>query len=171
VNHESTTDLQEKLLASDLFGNPRHTLWIKRLRSLSEEFESDCIFWNGDGGGELLRHRPDLEYPKTHITRIPQMQGMYHQNMINFVKQPILSPYYTPSIWEDVFKHYDPDMMTDGIDLRPEIGERLTGGTVWWPETNPSPEPYDYDLNVDPVELFFSGLFKDGSIKELDYPD
>jgi hypothetical protein len=153
VNRESTEDLQEKLLACDLFGNPRHTLWMTSLRSLINELGSDVIIWNGSGGGEILQHRPNLEYPYTHITRVPLMQGLYHQNAINFLGQPALSPYYTPEMWENVFKHFNPGMMDRGLDVRPRIGEILHGDEVRWPQENPSPDPYIYDLDTDPVEF------------------
>lgn len=170
-NRESTKDLQKKLLSSDLLMDPRHCRWVKKLKELTEEMDSDCIFWNGDGGGELLQHRPDLEYPKTHLTRVPSKQGMYHQTVLNFTQTPLLTPYHSPKIWDDVFAHYEPSMMSDGMDVRPQIGEIFCGNDIWWPDRNPTPDAYQYNLNVSAVELFLSGLYEDVGIEKINYPN
>ena len=67
---------------------------------------------------------------------------------------PLLSPYHTEQIWNDVYRHHDPEFLSRGEDLRPELGRQLHGGDVWWPDRNPSPSQYRYTKQKNVPEMY-----------------
>lgn len=161
-NDESLDDLQRKLVAADLMADPRHLRWLSSFKELVQDFGGDCIIWSGTSADAIHAYHRDFHtaenYFDCHLRRVASWQAISHQVMANFVGVPQLSPYHSPEIWDDVYRHYDPDMMSPEMDLRPRIGKILSGGEVWWPNRNPGPSPYQYDFEFDPIQLFIDGV-------------
>lgn len=150
-NEESRDEFCQKIICSDLRSDPRHLRWYPTLQKIVDEHDGDVIFWCGTEGDTIYSYHVDFssvskeEYFDLHFERAANWQAITHQVTKNYTGAPAISPYHSPSIWEDLYQHYDPRMISKGDDLRPQLGEQLYGGDVWWPDRNPSPNPYSYD--------------------------
>lgn len=175
TNNETVTLLRKKLVCSDLMSDPRHIRWQVDLQTLVRELGGDCILWQGTEADTFNTYFPQFhesdDYFEGHLTRAASWQANFYQTTTNFVGVPVLSAYHSSGIWDDVYRHYDPAMMSRGMDIRPRIGDVLYADDVWWPEANPGPDPYEYNIGVDPVELFVSGLYDICGVDDFEYAD
>lgn len=171
-NEESFEDFKKKILCSDLYADLRHMRWIPTLKRIAKEFDYKCIFWSGTAADAIYSFHKDFhnkfkeEYFKVHMIRVGTFQGNYHQICKNFVGCPTLSPYHSKEIWEELYQHLDPSIITKDTDLRKEIGEKLFGRPVKWSEQNPSPEPYSYSFHFDSYK-FYVEYIKKGLTKNV----
>jgi hypothetical protein len=131
---ETPADLERKIVASDLYSDPAHIRWMPAMVRIREELGGRCIFWGGTMSGPAHffsgAHRrfdgADRDaFFGSHFQRTASWQGNYHQVFRNVVGSPYLSPYHSREIWDDVFRHVDPSVVTKDMDLRDAIGERL----------------------------------------------
>jgi len=154
-NEETETDLSNKIVAGDLFSNPRHMRWLPTLKKIGHAVGGKCFFWAGTMGNTLLvfsrnYHRGSIDhFYKTQFSRGAAWQGNSHQVHKNFTGFSLLSPYHSQELWENVFFRYDHSGLCAGTDFRDKIGEALAGRTVIWPGSNPSPPLYTYAKDVD----------------------
>lgn len=159
-NEESVEDFKRKVICGDLYSDPKHIRWMPTLKRIAEVFNNKCIFWAGTAADAIYSFHPDFHripkkyYFHQHITRIHSWQGNYHQVFKNFVGSALLSPYHSREIWEELYQHMDPSVITKGIDLRDEISRELFGKPVKWESRNPGPTPYRYDFSLDPYKLY-----------------
>jgi len=156
-NEETPAQLRAKLRSNDLYSNPRHLRWLPKYDDIAERFDGKVIFWNGTEADALYSYHPDFdvsptEYFELHFSRASSWQGMTHAAVKNYTGAPLLSPYHSESIWENVYRHYDPSVISPGDDLRDDLGERLHGEPVWWPDESPTPDPYTYGAET-PTDL------------------
>ena len=114
----------------------------------------------GTAAGTILAYHQDYPYEKpekyfdVQYTREGLFQGIYHQVFQNFVECPLLSPYHTFQIWEDVINHLDPRVIKKGTDFRDEIGRKLSGRSINWDNENPHLAPYKYNDPIDSYSLY-----------------
>jgi|AntDeeMetagen681_2_1112603.scaffolds.fasta_scaffold00416_6 hypothetical protein len=171
--YQGTDDLQEnkeetimKIIQSDLYVDPAHIRFINQLSIVKNEIEDDCIFWMGSEGDTFYSWNRDYQlqgrqgYFDYHMTRSPSFVGSVHQTYKNVLDAPILSAYHGYEMWNNIFRHYDPDLISEGDDLRDEIARQLHGRAVKWPSRNPGPSKYDYDLDIDPYEEYINHIAK-----------
>jgi hypothetical protein len=174
TNKERLADLRRKLVCSDLMSDPTHIRWQVELQRVVEELGGDCILWLGTEAEAFNTYHPDFheadDYFQKHFTRPASWQANFHQTTANFAGVPVLSPYHSEAIWKELYRHYDPNLATADMDIRPQIGAILHDDDVWWPDSNPGPDTYTYDLDVDASELFLSGLYDEAGIEEIRYP-
>jgi len=153
-NEETIDDFGKKIICSDLYSDPRHIQWLPTLKRIAKKFDNKCIFWSGTIGDTIYSFHEAYhigskeKYFDVHMTRAASWQGNYHQTFKNFVGRPLLSPYHSKEIWEELYQHLDPSVIKKDTDLRPEIGERLFGKPVKWVDENPGPEPYSYPIII-----------------------
>jgi len=152
-NEESGEDLRRKIVCGDLYSDPTHIRWMPTVRKIAREFDERCLFWGGTmsspahfyAGGHRADFTRDREaFFRSHFGRTAAFQGNYHQVFKNFTGLPYLSPYHSSAIWDELYQHIDPAIYTNDEDLRIQIGEKLFGKPVWWPEANPGPDDYAY---------------------------
>ncbi|ATW89147.1 hypothetical protein halTADL_2407 [Halohasta litchfieldiae] len=159
-NEETDADLKRKLICSDLRTDPRHLRWYPTLEQLVDRFDGKVIFWCGTEGDTIYSYHADYQakegtaYFDLHQSRAANWQSVTHQVTKNYTGAAALSPYHSEEIWSELYRHYDPNMIDKGTDLRYELGEELAGRSVTWPTSNPGPAPYTYDIVVDPRELY-----------------
>ena len=166
-NDESADDLERKIVAGDLMSDPTHIRWMPALACIRAELGGACLFWGGTmsgpahvfGGAHRRLDGTDREaFFGSHFTRTASWQGNYHQVFLNLVGSPYLSPYHTREIWDDVFRHLDPGVVTRETDLRDRIGERLLERPVWWPTESPGPAPWIPSAYVDARAVYLRHL-------------
>lgn len=159
-NEETREETEQKILFSDLFSDPRHIRFLPTLKKIAKRFNQKCIFWSGTAAGTILAYHQDYPYEKpekyfdVQYTREGLFQGIYHQVFQNFVECPLLSPYHTFQIWEDVINHLDPRVIKKGTDFRDEIGRKLSGRSINWDNENPHLAPYKYNDPIDSYSLY-----------------
>lgn len=158
-NEESWREFRRKLICGDIRTDPRHQRWYPALDDIAERFDRDCIFWIGTEGDTINTYFPEFheadDYFEPHFSRAANWQGLTHQVTKNYTSAPALSPYHSESIWKNLYRHYNPEMMSRSADLRPRIAEQWHGNDVWWPERNPAPQPYDYPFEDDYRDIYF----------------
>jgi len=164
VNKESEEEFSRKVIASDLRADPRHLRWYPKLEEIVDRFDGKCIFWCGTEGDTInsyyhVFHEVD-DYFGLQFSRAANWQAITHQVTKNYTGAVALSPYHSEKIWENVYRHYNPEMMSPGMDLREDIGRLLLGSSAKWPERNPGPDPYEYsdmkgchDIYMDYIEM------------------
>lgn len=161
-NRESRSEFEKKIICSDLRGDPHHLRWLPQLTEIATYFDNKCIFWSGTEGDTLNSYHSAYhgvdDYFDVHFTRAANWQSITHQVTKNYTGCAALSPYHSNQIWEDLYRHYDPEMISKSTDLRPAIGEALFRDDVWWPDRNPGPAPYSYRFSVDLEEMYRSYL-------------
>lgn len=163
-NRESESEFRRKLTATDLYSDPRHIRWLPQLETIANEL-GKCIFWQGTEGDVFNRYYPKYHdgsvghYFESHFTLSTSWQGNYHQTFKNYTGRPLLSPYHSEEIWEELYRRFDPSLMEQGIDLREDIGVRLSDGPVTWPRRNPSPRPYLYDQAMNCRNAYLSTIY------------
>jgi len=152
-NEETDADLRRKITCGDLYSDPTHIRWMPTMRKIAAQFEGRCLFWGGTMSSPAHfyagSHRRDFgddkeAFFRSHFGRTTAFQGNYHQVFKNFVGLPYLSPYHSAAIWEELYQRIDPAIYTNDEDLRVQIGEKLRGRPVWWPDANPGPDDYVY---------------------------
>lgn len=153
-NEETRDDFKEKLICSDLYTNLIHIRYAPTLRKLARRFDNQCIFWLGSMPRRTslydASHRPAgmsisvEQFFNVHLNTFPGWQGNIQQTYSNYVGCPFLTPYYLNEIWQEVYFHLDPAIISGGEDLRPRLGEMLAGRKIHWPDRNPGPTPYQY---------------------------
>lgn len=154
-NEETGADLSAKIVAGDLYSNPRHMRWLPTLKRIGAELGGKCFFWAGTLGDTLMAfhksyHRGTLnDFYAMQFARGASWQGNAHQVHKNFTGFACLSPYHSKEIWDNVFFRYDYESLSAGSDLRGKVGEALAGRTIIWPDSNPSPPLYAYEKDVD----------------------
>ena len=159
-NKESYEEFCRKVICSDLRSDPQHLRWYPTLEKIVQSHNGDVIFWGGTEGDTIYSYHADYgnlsgrEYFDLHFNRAANWQSITHQVTKNYTGVPMLSPYHSPTIWTELFCHYDPKMISKGIDLRSDLGERLFGEDVWWPKRNPGPSPYSYDWNASLLSIY-----------------
>ena len=158
-NEETWRDFRRKLICGDIRADPRHQRWYPTLDEIAARFDRDCIFWIGTEGDTINTYFPDFheaeDYFAGHFSRAANWQGVTHQLTKNFTGAPALSPYHSESIWTNVYRHYDPDMISESMDLRPRIAEQWYDRDIWWPDRNPAPAPYEYTFEDDYRDVYF----------------
>ena len=173
-NEESVKDLKKKIYCGDLCSNPRHIRWVFALKKVGDEFAHKCIFWAGTSGDPINRYHSVYHafsrehFFDCHMRRAALWQGNYHQVVKNVTGCPLLSPYHSREIWNELYLHLDPSIMTEGMDLRMQIGEELFGKPVRWIAQNPGPEPYRYKFSVDLYRAYLEQIRK--SLKRTRLP-
>lgn len=165
INEESVEDFKKKVICGDLYTDPRHNKWLPTVKKIAEKFNYKCIFWSGTqtmppahfyiGGrhGRNFKRHP-LKFFNDHFNMTSPWQGNTHQIFKNFIGCLLISPYHSREIWEELYQHYNPSAVKEGMDLRFEIGERLFGKPVKWVKENPAPEPYKYSFYFDPYKIY-----------------
>lgn len=161
-NTESAEETRRKILASDLRADIRHLRWRPQLETIANRFDRKVIFWSGTVGCTLHSYHPyyaggdRAAFFEAQFTRSANFQATAHQTVKNYTGCAKLSPYHSPEIWENVYRHYDPSQIQTGADFRTEIGRELYGRPIEWPSTNPGPASYTYPRTLDPTELYLS---------------
>lgn len=161
-NEESREDIERKIRCGDLYSDIRHIRWLPRLREIGLEFAKKCIFWTGTTADTIYSFKEEFSnhfsknYFTIHKTRACSWQGNYHQTFKNFVDCPLLSPYHSGEIWQEVYLHFDPAKIKRDTDLRDQIGEKLHGRPLTWPPDNPGPTPYSYDTYINTYEYYLN---------------
>jgi hypothetical protein len=154
-NEETENDLVNKIVAGDLFSNPRHLRWLPTLKEIGASLGGKCFFWAGTMGDALMSfnktyHQGSLEHFRSiFFSRGISWQGNSLQTHKNFTGFSCLSPYQSKEIWDNVFSKYDYAALKKGVDFREKIGEVLAGRKVFWAGENPSPVFPFYDKNID----------------------
>jgi hypothetical protein len=165
-NDESLEDLKWKIYCGDLYTNPRHVRYLPALRDITLGFNHRCIFWAGTSGGSINRYYGDYHafprehYFDRHMKKAAVWQGNCHQIVKNFTGCPLLSPYNAEEIWDEFYMHLDPAIITEGTDLRMQIGEKLAGRPIWWLEHNPTPTPYRYGYRIEVHKVYIAQIKK-----------
>jgi hypothetical protein len=152
-NEETETDLIDKIVAGDLFANPRQMCWLPTMKRIGHELGGKCFFWSGTMGDALMAfhkfHCGSLEdFYDIVFSRCISLQGNAHQVHKNFTSFPCLSPYHSKELWDNVFFKYDYARLEKGTDFRNQVGVSLAGRTIRWCESNPSPPRYKYKKNI-----------------------
>ncbi len=159
-NEESKTELERKLICSDLRSDPRHLRWYPTLERIAEKYDGNVIFWDGTEGDTIYSYHAEyqsndgVEYFNLHQSRAANWQSVTHQVTKNYTGAAALSPYHSEQIWNKLYRHYDPAMINKGTDLRNDLGKQLAGRPIEWPDKNPGPTPYSYDISFDPKEKY-----------------
>lgn len=159
-NEESRKELIRKLICSDLQSDPRHLRWYPTLEEIVDEFNGKVIFWCGTEGDTIYSYNTDYQsgtrkkFFDLHQTRAANWQSTTHQVTKNYTGAAALSPYHSEEIWDELYRHYDPDMIKKGVDLRERIGQLLFDNNIIWPDRNPGPKPYQYDINMQPISEY-----------------
>lgn len=163
-NEETNEETIRKIIYSDLYSNPKHIRFLPTLKKIAERFAQKCIFWAGTAAGPIFSYRQNYPYEKPEkyfnyqFTRGGLFLGSYHQVFKNFVDCPLLSPYHSLQIWEDLIGHLDPRIIKKGMDLRMEIGKKLSGRSIRWNEINPYIAPYKYENKIDTYNLYLNHI-------------
>lgn len=156
-NEETPAETKAKIIASDLYSDPRHMRWLPSLQRLAASRREGCIFWAGTApcglheGRRYFRQYRGAQRERffdVHLTRVPALMGNYHQVVKNITGCALLSPYQNAAIWSNVYRHFGPATIPVGADLRARIGERLAGRRIRWTAGNPGPAPYEYATPV-----------------------
>lgn len=162
-NEETRHETVEKIICGDLYADPAHMRWLPTLRRLAQKFGGRCIFWAGTMSSLAHFYHSSalhisgvdhLRFFQSHFDRTSSWQGNYHQIFKNFVRCPLLSPYHSREIWEQVYSHYNPEAVTEGMDLRPALGDTLYGSRLAWSDQNPSPSAYAYKYPLEPKQVY-----------------
>jgi hypothetical protein len=157
-NEETREDWERKIVASDLYSDPRHLRWLPSLARIGNEFDQPLILWAGTAGDAVFSRHPAFHgegwerWFRVHMTRVASWQGNSHQTCANFLGVPVLSPYHAPQLWSEVLFRHDPDAIQG--DLRADFGRRLFGREVRWLDDNPSPKPYACVHRGDPRAVY-----------------
>ncbi|MCS4223607.1 hypothetical protein [Salinibacter ruber] len=157
---------KEKILASDMSVDPRHMRWRGKLKEIANRYDKKCIFWAGQLADTIYTYHKYYQeggrqdYFEKHFRKAANQMGADHASIKNQVGVPMLSPYHSGKIWKALYQHYDPSIINKDTDLRPEIGEQLAGREIKWPESNPSPDIYVQDFDIDPVEYYIGEVKK-----------
>lgn len=160
VNDESMMDLRKKVICSDLRGDPRHIRWRPKLAEIVDQLDGNCIFWAGTAADAIYAYHPSFHglnaqrFFKKQFSGIANWQGTTHQTTKNYTGAPMISPYHSEMIWENVYQHYDPSMIKKGMDLRDSLGKELAGRQIHWMSKNPNPDPYDYPSSYDLQSMY-----------------
>ena len=169
-NEETIEDFTRKVICGDMYSNPQDLRWLPSLKKIAEEFNHNCVFWTGTAADAIYSFHKEFhnnskeDYFKVHMSRVSTWQGNSIQTSKNFVGCPFLSPYHSKEIWEELYQHLDPSIITKDTDLRKEIGERLFGKPVKWPDKNPGPAAYIYNFEIDLYEVYLRYI-KNGLLK------
>lgn len=75
-----------------------------------------------------------------------------YRGLCDFLGVPLLSPYHSPELWNEVLFRHDPETMQG--DLRADLGHCLFGREVRWLSQNPSPPPYASVHQGDPRAMY-----------------
>jgi len=159
-NKENIDVFKKKIVCGDLYSNPRHIRWMPTIKKIADKFNQKCIFWGGTAADAIYSFHRDFhciskeDYFKIHIRRVSSWQGNYHQVFKNFVRCPLLSPYHSKEIWEDLYQHLDQSIITKDTDLRNEIGEELFNKPIKWLNQNPGPKIYNYTFDIDLYNIY-----------------
>lgn len=159
-NEESREELYRKLICSDLQSDPRHLRWYPTLEQIVEKFNGNVIFWCGTEGDTIYSYHPEYQaadhetFFNLHKRRAANWQSITHQVTKNYTGAAAISPYHSEEIWNSLYRHYDPRMISKGDDLRDELGRRLADGPVTWPMKNPGPAPYSYSITMDSQQKY-----------------
>ncbi len=163
-NEESGQDLAEKVLCSDLVSDPKQSKWLPAMRRIAASFHNRCLFWAGTAADAIYSYHTSFhaisapEYFNLQQTRVSSLQGNYHQTFKNFTCCPLLSPYHSAEIWQNLYTHYSPAMISPGTDLRDRLGEKLWGRPLIWLDKNPAPSAYEYPKKTDALALYIKGI-------------
>lgn len=169
VNRESVDALRRKIVASDLYSDPRHIRWLPKLKKVVSSYEEKVLLWTGTEGDTFFSYHSDYQsgpaqkFWRLQQFRAPSWQGNFHQTAFNFTGAPVLSVYHTPQMIE-MINGYDPKVISKGDDIRGDIGIELAGDVVW-PSSNPSPDAYYYEEGLNSHSIYHSYLRNDSSIK------
>lgn len=160
-NEETRDDLRRKLICSDLRSDPRHLRWYPTLEEIVDRFDGKVIFWCGTEGDTIYSYHPEYQagdredFFALHKRRAANWQSVTHQVSKNYTGAGALSPYHSEEIWDRLYRHYDPNMISKGDDLRDEFGRRLADKPITWPTSNPGPAPYEYSISIDIYKEYF----------------
>lgn len=167
-NDKSLSFLKKKIKASDLYSDPTHMRWPDQLKKISEEFDGKCIFYSGTEADTFYTyfkdfHKDGKDYFKNHFHRAASWQATHHQLAKNISGCPQISPYHSQQMWENVYRHYDPNIIEKGDDLRPRIAEELRDGSIWFPNRNPGPDGIDYQNleDIDTKSIYLNEIEKE----------
>lgn len=161
-NREEISETKRKLICSDLRSNPRHLRWYPKLKNIVERFDGNVIFWIGTEGDTIYSYHSDYHsvdketYFDLHRNRAANWQGITHQVTKNFTGAAAISPYHSEKIWDELYRHYSPEIIAKGDELRYKLGERLAGKNIEWIERNPGPTPYKYETTLDADDVYRS---------------
>lgn len=144
-NDDHVEYLHKKVYFSDYLTSPFHLRWARRIDEITTHFNKKCIIWLGNLGDTFYACRDSLfkqnsyrDYFVHQFRQSPSMQGLYMQMVFNMTNCPIISLYGSPHIWKDLYQYFEPANF-DGMDLRPEMGNKIAGRDLDWNFKNPCP--------------------------------
>ena len=140
--------LSEELMASDCFYSLSEIRYISFLKKLVNGLCGDVIIWLGTSGDSLFcrnaNHR-DKDYFAVHELHVGMAMGIHHQILKNMLDVPVLSPYQSPQMLDELFYRFDPYFVDGAGDIRDAIGEKLKGKEIHYPSINPGPGSWKRD--------------------------
>jgi len=164
-NTVDVTLLTEEILASDCFFDVAHFRWFRVIHDLVNEYKGKVVLWMGTSGDGCFsrngNHR-DQDYYAVHDLHVGMSMGIWHQMYKNLFDIPAVSPYQSPRFLEDIFYKYDPYFVDRSGDVRPQVGKLLLGRDVQYPETNPTPAPWDSRSRFKSIGVYVDRLKKAG---------
>jgi hypothetical protein len=156
--------LAEELLASDCFYDVAHFRYLPLLRELVNEFEGKAVIWMGTSGDGVFsrnnNHR-DSDYYAVHDLHVGMAMGIYHQVIKNLLNIPVVSPFQSPRMLDELFYRFNPYFVDRVGDVRAQIGEILLGRPVKYPDTNPGPDPWKRN-RCNSLPIYIKTIKKDG---------
>ena len=166
INEETIEDTKTKIIVGDLYSDPKHIRFLPTLKKIATQYNYKCIFWAGTAADAIFAYHQEFPYesPVKYFnflySRVGFFQGNYHQVFKNFVGCPLLSPYHSFQIWKDLLIHLDTRIIKKGLDLRKEIGRRMSNKSIKWFDCNDKIPAYQYDYNLDTYQLYLDYLKK-----------
>lgn len=163
---EETDDrlLVDEVLGSDCFYDIAHFRYLPLLQDLVHEFDGNAVIWMGTSGDGVFsrnnNHR-DRDYYAVHDLHVGMAMGIYHQVIKNILDLPVVSPFQSPKMLDELFYRFDPYFVDEVGDVRAKMGEMLLGRPVKYPETNPRPAPLSRNRRVS-LPIYVQALKKEG---------
>jgi len=122
------------------------------------------VIWMGTSGDGVFsrnnNHR-DRDYYAVHDLHVGMAMGISHQVTKNLLDIPVVSPYQSPLMLQELFYRFDPYFVDQAGDVRAQIGEILFGRPVKYPDTNPGPDPWKRNRRTS-LQIYINALKKDG---------
>lgn len=136
---------KEEVLYSDCLFDLAHVRWVVQLKEIVDRYDGKIILWlgtNGDGVFSVNNNHRDKDYYAVQDLHVATSQGVLHQVYKNILNIPVLSPYQSPRMIDELICKFDPYYIMESLDIRPRVGEILFGKKVKYPSSNPTPPVY-----------------------------
>ncbi len=185
-------DEDQSLLETEVIANLcrldlRHCRWAGELRAIAKELERRVVFWKGQLGDTFLtpywrtythpaKARRIVRLPGlrsltahplyqayfwwSHFHRGAMWQGTHLSVLRDLTDALFLSAYHGPAV-SSVLAEVD---LAAAVreDVRPQIGARLAGRAVKYPESNPGPAPSSFRRGISGVGHFLEVAARKG---------